>query len=155
MSGESASVVDVCAVIGEGALVAARAVGGVAKAGLSAPGAGVSAVGRQMEQGYARHQARQAALADWEAAAREVVDRNSRLSVLAARPGGIPGLPAPLVLADQSLDELTAWCARTDQAIEAAERRLLDEAKAAVSVVLDSVSAASPDRIEAQAAAAL
>ncbi|MGH4026496.1 MAG: hypothetical protein ACRDRV_18120, partial [Pseudonocardiaceae bacterium] len=82
MSGESASVVDVCAVIGDGALVAARVVGEVTRAGLSAPGAGVSAVGQRMEQGYARRQARQAALAEWEAAARDVVDRNSRLSVL-------------------------------------------------------------------------
>lgn len=154
MSGESASIVDVCAVAAHGALVAARAVGGVAKTGLSAPGAGVSAVGRRMEQGYARHQARQAALADWEAAARQVVDRNSRLSVLAARPGGVPGLPGPLVLADQSLEQLTAWCAETDRALGAAERSLLAEATAAVSVVLDSVRAGLTS-VEANAATAL
>ncbi|MGH3910537.1 MAG: hypothetical protein ACRDRM_06860, partial [Pseudonocardiaceae bacterium] len=113
MSGESASVVEVCAVAAAGTLVAARAV----QTGLSAPGAGVSAVGRHMARHYARHQERQTALAEWETAAREVVDRNSRLSVLAARPGGTPGLPAPLILQDQSLEQLTAWCTETDQAL--------------------------------------
>jgi hypothetical protein len=45
MSGESASILDLKAVeAAKAALVAARAVGGVAKTGLSAPGAGVSAV---------------------------------------------------------------------------------------------------------------
>lgn len=136
MSGESASVVEVCAVAAAGTLVAARAVA----TGLSAPGAGVSAVGRHMERHYAQHQERQAALAEWETAAREVVDRNSRLSVLAARPGGTPGLPAPLILQDQSLEQLTAWCAETDQALERVEQTLLAEAESAVSVVLASVS---------------
>lgn len=155
MSGESASIVDVCAVAARGTLVAARAVGGVARAGLSAPGAGVSAVGRRMEQGYARHQARQAALAEWEAAARQVVDRNSRISVLAARPGGVPGLPAPLVLAGQSLEQLTTWCAGTDRALEAAERSLLAETTAAVSVALEAVCAGGTAGVETNAAAAL
>ncbi|MGH3908588.1 MAG: hypothetical protein ACRDTE_31045 [Pseudonocardiaceae bacterium] len=136
MSGESASVVEVCAVAAAGTLVAARAVAGV----LSAPGAGVSAVGRHMERHYAQHRERQAALAAWEAAAREAVDRNSRLSVLAARPGGTPGLPAPLILQDQSLEQLTAWCADTDQALERVEQALLTEAESAVSVVLASVT---------------
>lgn len=138
MSGESASVVEVCAAMGAGTLVAARAVAGVAGTVLGAPGAGLSAVGRRLEQGYAQHRDRQAELAEWEAAAREVVDRNARLSVLAARPGGTPGLPPPLVLQGQSRAQLTAWCAATDQALEGVERALLGEAAAAVSVVLAS-----------------
>lgn len=141
MSGESASVVEVCAVVAQGSVVAARAVAGAARA----PGAGVSAIGQRMEQGYARHQARQAALAEWEAAAREVVDRNSRISVLAARPGELPGLPAPLVLAEQSTEQLHAWCAETDQALAGVERTLLAEAERAVAVTLASVSDATVD----------
>ncbi|MGH4016380.1 MAG: hypothetical protein ACRDSL_21125 [Pseudonocardiaceae bacterium] len=161
MSGESASIVDVCAVAAAGTLVAARAVTGVARTVLTAPGAGVSAVGRRMEQGYARHQERQAALAEWEAAAREVVDRNARLSVLAARPGGPPGLPAPLVLRGQNLEQLTAWCAATDEALDGVERALLAEAASAVSVVLasvagpESVNPESVDTVPEASAAAL
>ncbi|MFN2495709.1 MAG: hypothetical protein ABR608_07360 [Pseudonocardiaceae bacterium] len=145
MSGESASVVEVCAVAAAGTLVAARAVADATGAVLNAPGAALSAVARRMEGSYARHQQRQAALAAWEAAAREVVDRNSRLSVLAARPGGAPGLPAPLLLQDQSLQEqsleqLVAWCTATDQALARVERALLAEAASAVSVTLASIS---------------
>lgn len=144
MSGETASVVQVCGVAAAGSLVAARAVAGlvagVAGAGLSAPGAGLSAVGRLMEDHYDRHRERQAALAEWEAAARDVVDRNSRLAVLAARPGGPPSLPPPLRLQGQSLAELTSWCAATDDAVRDAERALLAETAVAVSVVLDSIS---------------
>lgn len=139
MSGESASIVEVCAAVGAGTLVAARAVGNV----LGAPGAGLSVVGRRLEQGYAQHRERQAALVEWEAAAREVVDRNARLSVLAARPGGTPGLPPPLILQGQSREQLTAWCAATDEALDGAERTLLAEAASAVSVVLASVTSGS------------
>lgn len=142
MSGESASVMEVCAVAADATLVAARAVGGVAKTGLQAPGAGLSAVGRRLEQGYAHRRDRQAELAEWETAAREVVERNSRLSVLAARPGGTPGLPPPLAVQGQSLAQLTEWCATADQALAGAERALLDEAASAVSVVLTSVAGA-------------
>lgn len=141
MSGESASVVEVCSVIAAGAgkvamgtLVAARAVG-------TAPGAGLSEIGRRMEGRHTHHQQRQAELAAWEQVAREVVDRNARLSVLAARPGGAPGLPAPLVLSDQSLEELTEWCAATDEALRGAERALVAEAAAAVSTALTAASA--------------
>lgn len=143
MSGETASVVDVCAIAASGSLVAARAaigvVAGVAGAGLSAPGAALSAVGRRMEDQYARHRERQAALAEWEAAARDVVDRNSRLSVLAARPGGVPGLPPPLSLQGQSVEQLTSWCTATDEALRGVERALLAETAVAVSVVLESI----------------
>jgi len=149
MSGESASVVEVCAAVGAGALVAARAVGGVAGTVLGAPGAGLSAAGRRLEQGYAQHRERQAALAEWEAAAREVVDRNARLQVLAARPGGTPGLPAPLVLQGQSREQLTAWCAMVDQALDGVERTLLAEAAAAVSVVLACAQRGSGAVVEA------
>ncbi|MGH8918282.1 MAG: hypothetical protein ACRD0H_08095, partial [Actinomycetes bacterium] len=144
MSGETASVVDVCAVAAAGTLVAARAVAGMVGVGLSAPGAALSAVGHRMEDHYTRHRERHAALAEWEAAARDVVDRNSRLSVLAARPGGTPGLPSPLSLRGQSLAELTSWCAATDEALRGVERALLAEAAVAVSVVLDSVGGSVP-----------
>lgn len=140
MSGESAGIVEVCSVAAASALVAARAVAGVTGTALSAPGAGLTTVAERMDQGYARHQERHAALAEWEAAAREVVDRNARLSVLAARPGGTPGLPAPLILQGQPLEELTQWCAATDQALAAVERTLLAEAASAVSVVLESIT---------------
>lgn len=140
MSGESASVVEVCAVAAAGAAAAASGALVAARVVASAPGAGLSAVGRRMEQRYARHRERQAALAAWEGAAREVVDHNARLSVLAARPGGTPGLPAPLRLRGQSLDQLTAWCAATDEALDRVERTLQAETTSAVSAVLDAVT---------------
>ncbi|HEY2766583.1 MAG TPA: hypothetical protein VGJ13_21610 [Pseudonocardiaceae bacterium] len=145
MSGESASVMEVCAVAADATLVAARAVGGVARTGLQAPGAGLSAVGRRMEQGYVHQRDRQAELAEWEDAARQVVERNSRLSVLAARPGGMPGLPPPLAVQGQRLAQLTEWCAAADRALAGAERALLDEAASALSVVLTSVAGGSTD----------
>ncbi|MGH3796889.1 MAG: hypothetical protein ACRDSP_18600 [Pseudonocardiaceae bacterium] len=143
MSGESASVMQVCAVAADATLVAARAVAGVTRTGLQAPGAGLSAVGRRLEQGYDHQRERQAALAEWEVAARAVVDRNSRLSVLAARRRSTSGLPAPLTLQGQSREQLTEWCAATDQALHNAERALLAEAASAVSVALATVSGAA------------
>ncbi len=92
-----------------------------------------------MEDHYARHRERQAALAEWEAAARDVVDRNSRLAVLAARPGGTPGLPPPLSLQGQSVEQLTSWCTATDEALQRVEQALLAETAVAVSVVLESI----------------
>lgn len=148
MSGESASVVEVCAVVAAGAAKAAVGTLVAARAVATAPGAGVSEVGRHMEQRYARHEERQAELAAWEQAAREVVDRNARLSVAAS--GGAGGaaaaqLPEPLVLCDQSLDELGAWCAAADRALEAAERARVAEAAAEVSAALTAVGGGATD----------
>ncbi|GAA2603942.1 response regulator receiver protein [Actinomadura fulvescens] len=95
-----------------------------------------------------RAEARAAALAEIEAydqALRAVVERNARISALAAtreRAGAAVDLPAPLPLDDQRpLDELTAWCAATDTVLDAAEQRISERLAADVTAQLFAVPA--------------
>ncbi|WP_433333893.1 response regulator receiver protein [Spirillospora sp. CA-294931] len=82
-----------------------------------------------------RAEARAAALAEAETfdrALREVAERNARIEGL--REKGLAGLPATLTPAeDQTPEELTAWCAATDEALKAAERELAERLAAEVS----------------------
>lgn len=85
-----------------------------------------------------RAEARAAALAEartYERALREVLERNARIDALAGsrdRIGADAELPAPLAPADETPDELTAWCAATDRLLDEAERRLSERLAAEV-----------------------
>ncbi|MEU9017957.1 response regulator receiver protein [Actinomadura sp. NPDC048394] len=85
-----------------------------------------------------RAEAREAALAEvrtHERALREVVERNARIAALAetrAKLGADVALPPPLRPADESAQELTAWCAATDPLLAEAERRLSEHLAAQV-----------------------
>ncbi|RFU41720.1 response regulator receiver protein, partial [Actinomadura logoneensis] len=66
---------------------------------------------------------RLAEVRDLERAVREVVERNARIRALAEL--GAEGLPDPLAPSgDDAADELTAWCARADAALDEAEAAL-------------------------------
>ncbi|MBW8481483.1 response regulator receiver protein [Actinomadura parmotrematis] len=86
----------------------------------------------------ARAEARAAELAEAgsaDAAVQAVLDRLARLAALAetrAKTGADVELPAPLEPAGQSPDELRAWCAATDAAMDAAERALSEHVAAQV-----------------------
>ncbi|QKG22061.1 response regulator receiver protein [Actinomadura verrucosospora] len=105
-------------------------------------GRGGDAVGRGAQALAAlaagRAEAREAALAEvrtQERALREVVERNARIAALAetrAKLGADVALPAPLQPADESAQELTAWCAATDPLLDEAERRLSEHLAAQV-----------------------
>ncbi|MFC6878320.1 MULTISPECIES: response regulator receiver protein [Actinomadura] len=85
-----------------------------------------------------RAEARAAALAEartYERALREVLERNARIDALARsrdRIGADAELPAPLTPADETPDQLTAWCAATDRLLDEAERRLSEHLAAEV-----------------------
>jgi hypothetical protein len=107
-------------------------------AGLGAAGAGALAA-----LAAAQAAARQGAIDElerYDRAIRDVLDRNARIAALAEsrreveqRFGVRPGvLPEPLTIAAQPAGELAAWSARTDAAIDAAERELSRRVAAAV-----------------------
>ncbi|WP_192809957.1 response regulator receiver protein [Actinomadura rudentiformis] len=113
-------------------------------------------------------EARAAALAEIEAydqALRAVLERNARISALATtrdRVGADVALPAPLEPDEgRPLDELTAWCAATDAALDAAEHQISEHLAADVTAQLFAVPAegltsdtsASPGPERADAAA--
>ncbi|MWA00587.1 response regulator receiver protein [Actinomadura sp. LD22] len=85
-----------------------------------------------------RAEAREAALAEvrtYERALREVVERNARIAALAETRGKLGAdvaLPPPLQPAEESAQELTAWCAATDPLLDEAERRLSEHLAAQV-----------------------
>jgi hypothetical protein len=112
-----------------GALVAVRSVGLL--------GAGLSKVGDRAEQQAAAWAVENAALLAWESAAREVIDVNARLDVLARHsPEVAATLPAKLEPCAQSPAELAAWCAATSATITSVERALADRAASATVAVL-------------------
>ncbi|GAB3430847.1 hypothetical protein [Actinophytocola sediminis] len=112
-----------------GALVAVRSVGAL--------GAGLSKVGDQAELRAAQWAADNAAQLAWETAARQVIDVNARLDVLARHaPELAARLPATLDPCAQSPAELTAWCATTSATITALEQELAARAAAATVSVL-------------------
>jgi hypothetical protein len=95
-----------------------------------------------------RAEARAAALAEAESydqALRQVVDRNARIAALTEARGklGAEGeLPAPLRLDDElPIEDLTAWCAATDQALDQAERTLSEHLAAQVAQEIFAVPA--------------
>lgn len=113
-------------------------------------------------------EARAAALAEIEAydqALRAVLERNARISALAKtrdRVGADADLPAPLAPDEQQpLDELTAWCAATDTALDAAEHQISEHLAADVTAQLfavpaegltsDTSASPGPDRADAAA----
>ncbi|REE96037.1 response regulator receiver protein [Thermomonospora umbrina] len=94
-------------------------------AGLTAAGAEALAARAQ-----GRADARAAALAEAERqdrVVRQVIERNTRIAVLAdaqREAGTKVALPAPMPPGDGSPDELAAWCAAADRALAEAERRI-------------------------------
>ncbi|WP_165503199.1 response regulator receiver protein, partial [Actinomadura fibrosa] len=94
-----------------------------------------------------RAEARAAALAEVETrerALREVVERNARIAALAetrAKLGADVPLPAPLTPGEQAPEELTAWCAATDAALDEAERSLSEHLAAEVTARILAVPA--------------
>lgn len=121
-----------------GALLAVRSVGAL--------GAGLSKVGERAERQEAQWAADNAALLVWEAAARQVIDVNARLDVLARHaPEAAATLPAKLDPCGQSPDELTAWCTATTATIASVERELAERAtSAALSVLRHTVDLDRP-----------
>ncbi|OLT12532.1 response regulator receiver protein [Actinomadura sp. CNU-125] len=93
-----------------------------------------------------RAEARAAALAEAatrERALREAVERNARIAALTetrGRFGAHVRLPAPLDLGEQPAEELTAWCAATDRALDEAERALSDHLAAEVTAQIFAAS---------------
>ena len=109
MSGEGAIGLGLVGVVGGGVLVASRlAVGGVVLGSRLAVGAtgllgsGLAAVGDRSEAAYRRWEQEQCVAAVWEAAAREVVDRNARIAVLRAHAADDPALLAAAAQARSS-----------------------------------------------------
>jgi hypothetical protein len=85
-----------------------------------------------------RAEARAAALEEarhYHHALLDVIDRNARIAVLEdarERHGAEIALPDPLDPAGRSTDDLTAWCAATAIALEAAERQISEHVAGAV-----------------------
>lgn len=155
MSGEGAIGLGLVGVVGGGVLVASRlAVGGVVLGSRLAVGAtgllgsGLAAVGDRSEAAYRRWEQEQCVAAVWEAAAREVVDRNARIAVLRAHAADDPALlaavPPTYVLAGQPVEELRAWAAAADAALAATDAALAARARRAVHAFLGSVLADLP-----------
>jgi hypothetical protein len=115
-----------------------------------AVGGALDVVGRRLETRQAEWVRERAAAQEWEGVVREVVVRNARLGLTAAALAGIPSgasaaLPAPLLLDQQSPEEIAAWCARVDAALPGAEALVLTESVAAArrrtGLVAEAVSA--------------
>lgn len=122
-----------------GALVAVRAVDLV--------GAGLVMVGDRAERSRAEWEAGHAALLEWEAAARQVIDVNARIQVLQrhASPDLAAALPCMLAPCAESPAELDAWCAGALGAVDAVERELAERtASAVLSVLRHSVDLERP-----------
>ncbi|WP_019629505.1 hypothetical protein [Actinomadura atramentaria] len=105
-----------------------------------------------------RAESRAAALAEaetYERALREVLERNARAEALAATRdelGADVALPAPLTPGDETVAELTAWCADADRALDAAEAALAGVLAARVGEQVFAVPAEVPAPRAAEAA---
>ncbi|TDD27343.1 response regulator receiver protein [Actinomadura sp. KC06] len=114
-------------------------------------GAGIAGKGAEALAALAegRAEARAAALAEVETherALREVVARNARIEALAEtrdRLGAEVPLPAELQPDERPADELTAWCASTDQLLDEAERQLSEHLAAEVTAQVFASPAAT------------
>ncbi|CNF50643.1 Uncharacterised protein [Mycobacterium tuberculosis] len=110
-------------------------------------GAGLAGRGAEALAALAagRAEARAAALAEVESqerALREVVDRNARIAALAetrAKIGAEVALPGQWAPGEQTAEELTAWCAATDRALDEAERKLSEHLASQVSTQIFGV----------------
>ncbi|MGY1503594.1 hypothetical protein ACW4TU_44745 [Streptomyces sp. QTS52] len=93
--------------------------------------AGLTSVGTVLEQRREHWERERCAEAVWERAAAEVLARNARIEVTRAALGAYgrtaDGLPDPLVLFRQSVEELKAWCAAADRSLAQADGSLLDQ----------------------------
>jgi len=91
--------------------------------------AGLTSVGSALERRREHWERERCAEAVWEQAASEVLARNARIEVTRAALGAYgrsaEGLPDPLVLFRQSVEELQAWCAAADRSLAEAEQQLL------------------------------
>jgi hypothetical protein len=122
-----------------GALVAARSV--------NLLGTGLTMVGNRAEQNRVEWEADHAALLEWEAAARRVIDVNARIEVLRQHLPAeqVARLPGPLTPDGQSSAELDSWCRSTDAELDRVETDLHERvAAAALSVVRHSVDVERP-----------
>ncbi|MFD0683769.1 hypothetical protein [Actinomadura fibrosa] len=140
----SFGVFEVGVVVLGGAALTAAAGAAVAGAAVTAAGGAMAAFGEHMEARYAQWLAEQEARSEWERAALRVVDRNARLTVLAAEcataatgaaeamTAAAPALPPPLSPAGRPIEELDAWCASVETELERAERWLAHAAAADV-----------------------
>ena len=112
-------------------------------------GAGLAGRGAEALAALAagRAEARAAALAEVESherALRETVERNARIAALAetrAKIGAEVPLPDRLQPGGQTPQELTAWCAATDRALDEAERHLSEHLAAQVGTQIFAVPA--------------
>lgn len=141
MSGAGAVGVSVVAVVGGSAWLAAKGVQAgalVATRSVEMLGAGMAKVGDRAERKRAEWEAEHAALAEWEVAARQVIDVNARIEVLRQHaPADVATLvPSPLTPCAQSPAELRAWCTATDAKLDAVERTVQERTASAVLSVL-------------------
>ncbi|MFI0483674.1 response regulator receiver protein [Actinomadura sp. 9N215] len=112
-------------------------------------GAGIAGRGAEALAALAegRAETRTAALAEVETqerALREVVARNARIAALAEtrdRLGADVALPPELPPDERPAEELTQWCAATDQLLDEAERRLSEHVAAEVTAQVFAVPA--------------
>jgi hypothetical protein len=122
MSGESVGLV----VVGPVALVAFA--GAAAGAGCAfVVGGGLTLVGAALERRELRRRAAAAAASAWESAALEVAVRNARIATLRTAAGSLderirPVVPDQLVLGDQILEDLSAWCSAVDGVLASTEQ---------------------------------
>ncbi len=143
MSGEGAVGYAVVAVVGGSVWLGARAVGAgalVAARSVDLLGAGLVRVGEHAQRTRAQWEADQAAMLEWEAAARQVIEVNARLTVLrnTADLGAdlLAELPAALAPCTESPAQLRAWCATAAEAVAEVERTLVERTSRAVLAVL-------------------
>jgi len=130
MSGESVAIVTVGAAVGAVVLLGAAAGASCA----FVVGHSLEALGSHLEQRQARREAAHEIVMEWQRVLRDVSLRNGRIGVLrasAAQPGA-GALPEPLVLGTQTIAELRAWCAETDQRLKAAEKEVAGQEARAI-----------------------
>ena len=106
-----------------------------------AVGRGLTALGSHLENRKAECGAEQALTAEWEHVLRSVALCNARIGVLqgTVESSGWADpvtLPAPLVLGQQTLTELRAWCVGTGIWLEHAEREVADRSAHAIEAII-------------------
>jgi hypothetical protein len=141
MSGEGAVGFAVVSVVGGSIWLAARGVQAgalVAARSVDLLGAGLVMVGDRAERSRAEWEAGNAALQEWEAAARQVIDVNARIDVLRHQAGAdlAATLPDVLMPCSESPAELSTWCAAARATVDDVEKAVLARTATAVLAVL-------------------